>query len=150
MNVCLLTLKRGSQKGLGMAAWAEDAPARQRRTRLAVIWHTVKDPRNLHSDCVPVGWAELCPSLAAHGSHPEAGLRAAEGAGGEGGWSESSLWQAAISPSPQHTAAYTQTCLHTEVSPPLSLCAENCRGICFYSDSVLTERASAFMWKCRP
>lgn len=34
------------------------------RTGLAVIWHTVKDPRNLHSDCVPVGRAELCLSLA--------------------------------------------------------------------------------------
>lgn len=24
----------------------------------------MKDPRNLHSDCVPVGWAKLCLSLA--------------------------------------------------------------------------------------
>ena len=53
------------KKGPGMAAWAKDAPARQQtRTGLGVIWHTVKDPRNLHSDCVPVGWAELCLSLA--------------------------------------------------------------------------------------
>lgn len=33
------------------------------RTGLTVIWHAMKDPRNLHSNCVPVGWAELCLSL---------------------------------------------------------------------------------------
>lgn len=33
------------------------------RMGLTVIWHTVKDPRNLHSNCVPVGRAELCLSL---------------------------------------------------------------------------------------
>lgn len=33
------------------------------RTGLTVIWYTVKDPRNLHSNCVPVGRAELSPSL---------------------------------------------------------------------------------------
>lgn len=35
-----------------------------KRTGLTVIWHTVKDPRNLHSNCVPVGQAELSLSLA--------------------------------------------------------------------------------------
>lgn len=34
------------------------------RTGFSVIWHTVKDLRNLHSNCVPVGRAELCLSLA--------------------------------------------------------------------------------------
>lgn len=34
------------------------------RTGLCVIWHTVKDRRNLHSNCVPVGRVELCLSLA--------------------------------------------------------------------------------------
>lgn len=47
-----------------MAVWAEDAPAGQQRGQGSVIWHTVKDRRNLHSNCVPVGWAELCLSLA--------------------------------------------------------------------------------------
>lgn len=120
---CLFTdiRKCESKKGLGMAAWAEDAPARHRRTRLTVIWHTVKDPRNLHSDCVPVGWAELCLSLAMLALIPKlasALLRELEGA-----WSESSPWQAAISPSRQHTAAYTWTCLHSEAQrSPLPLC----------------------------
>lgn len=56
-----LALKCGSKKGLGMAAWGRGCSSKAtREDRLAAIWHTVKDPRNLHSDCVPVGLTELC------------------------------------------------------------------------------------------
>lgn len=115
MNACLvpsLLLKRESKKGLGMATGAKGAPATE-RTGFTVIWHTVKDPRNLHSDCVPVGWAEL-RSLAMLLLAPIPKLASALLRELEGAWSVSSLWRAATSPSPQHTAAYTLTCLHTQ------------------------------------
>lgn len=51
------------------------------RTGLCVIRHAVKDPIDLHSNCVPVGPSE--PRLSLHrsatGSHPRAGLREPEG-----------------------------------------------------------------------
>lgn len=95
-----------------------------KRTGLAVIWHTVKDPRNLHSDCVPVGRAELCLclSLAMLLLAPVPKLASAllSGAGG-GPRSASSLWQAAMSPLSStysskgiHWHVYTHT--HTQLS----------------------------------
>lgn len=93
------------------------------RTGLTVIWHTVKDPRNLHSDCVPVGRAEPAPEprYAATGSHPKVGLSAAQRTEGErkreggGARSASSLWQAAISSplSSTYSSIYTDMFIYT-------------------------------------
>lgn len=54
------------------------------RTGLCVIRHAVKDPIDLHSNCVPVGPSEARWSLhrSATGSHPRAGLREPEGGPG--------------------------------------------------------------------
>ena len=84
------------------------------RTGLSVIWHTVKDPRNLHSDCVPVGRAELCRSLAMLplARIPKLASALAQGAGGGPGQRVHCGRLPSLPPS-QRTAAYTLACLHT-------------------------------------
>ncbi len=84
------------------------------RTGLAVIWHTVKDPRNLHSDCVPVGRAELCLSLAMLLLAPIPKLASALLRELEGARSASSPWQTAISPlSSTYSSIYADMFTHT-------------------------------------
>lgn len=105
------------------------------RTGLTVIWHTVKDPRNLHSDCVPVGRAEPAPEprYAATGSHPKVGLSAAQRTEGErkreGGGPVSKFTMAGCHLFPPlfniqqhiHWHVYTHTHTHSRESslPPL-------------------------------
>lgn len=84
------------------------------RTGLCVIRHAVKDPIDLHSNCVPVGPPE--PRLSLHrsatGSHPSAGLREPEG----GPVSGFAVAGCPPSPPPRHTAAsmHTDMFIHTQ------------------------------------
>lgn len=108
------------KKGPGMAVQAEDAP-----TGLCVIWHTVKDRRNLHSNCVPVGrlscaWALLCCYWLLSQCWPQHCSGSWRG-GGSGQWVHCGrLPSLSLLNIQQHT--YTLTCLPTQwraqSSPP--------------------------------
>lgn len=78
------------------------------RKGLCVIWHAVKDPIDLHSNCVPVGPPE--PRLSLHrsatGSHPRSGLREPEGGGAVSGFAVAGC---PLSPPSRHTAASIHT-----------------------------------------
>lgn len=127
------------------------------RTGLSVIWHTVKDPRNLHSDCVPVGRAELCRSLAmlplAHiPKLASALLRELEG----GPVSEFTVAGCHLSPFSTYSSVYTGMFTHSakrdlfhlhvlkglivrkEFNLPGISALKMQRGVHFYLDSLLT------------
>lgn len=109
-----------SKKDPGMVAWAEQKMllwgTREDRTTRCNLTHCERSQKSTQRLCSSwLGRAVPQPCYAATGSHPKAGLRAAQGAGGRGvAWSVSSPWLAAISPSLQHTVVYTPTCRKTE------------------------------------
>lgn len=140
VNVCCLRpslclgLKCGFQKRPwhGSVSRRCSGKATEEDRGFGVIWHTVKDPRNLHSDCVPVGWAELCLSLAMLLLAPipklaSALLRELEG----GPVSEFTVAGCPPSPSPSTYSSvydmFTHTAEKLRVLPPPPLCFQ---GLC--------------------
>ena len=132
------------------------------------MWLTVKDPRDLHSDWVPVGWTELCLSLPVLPLAPVPKLASAllRGAGG-GGRSEGSLWRAATSLystySTVNTDMFTHSAEKLEPSSPCDFLGFQIssfklsgfqewkrREVDLGLDSLLTHQVTALMWTCRP
>lgn len=141
------------QKALSMWVWAEDLQRCEGEDSAAVIWHTVNNPRNLHSDCAPLGPAS--PRCAATGCRPNAGLSAAQGAGEGGGGSQVRGFIVVGCHLPStYSSAYMCTHIEKKLSSPPRQCFQDFTLILFVwafnLDCMLTEQVGALMVKCRP